>query len=510
MENNFYQSKYNPDVLSCIANLSSDEVFTSPDLANDMLDLLPQDIFSNPNVKFLDPACKSGVLLREIAKRLMIGLEKEFPEIQERADHIFKNQLFGIAITELTSLISRRSLYCSKAANGNYSITHFSSVDGNIRYKIINHKWKKGKCELCGASRIIYERKENLETHAYEFIHTHNPKEIFNMKFDVIISNPPYQLSDGGGNGKSATAIYQYFVEEAKKLKPRYISMIIPSRWFNGGKGKDIQKFRKTMLNDERVRKLVDYENYKEVFAGLGGLAGGVCYFLWDRDNPGNCEVTNISAGKENKMFRKLNEYEFFIRQNKAIDIVRKVSCLFKNASLKQRVYARKPFDISSDQEVSKSGIQCYLTKKRGKRCVPPNAVKDKYGILEKYKLLVPKAPIAGQTDFTKPIRFYSDANTIIAYPGECCSETWLVIGAFDTLDETESLKSYLFTKVVRFLLLQAVISQNFTRRNFCFIPDLGHYIGHYTDEMLCKEWNITDDEWKYIDSRILSSEDHD
>ena len=173
-------------------------------------------------------------------------------------------QVFGIALTELTSLLSRRTLYCSKRANSQHSVSYFDNEQGNLLYQPLKHTWINGKCKYCGASKEVYDRGDQSEQYAYQFIHTDKPEKIFNMKFDVIIGNPPYQLNDGGGTGSSAGALYNKFVEQAKKLKPRYLTMIIPARWMTGGKGLD--EFRSVMIKDRWIRAMHDYLDSSQLF----------------------------------------------------------------------------------------------------------------------------------------------------------------------------------------------------------------------------------------------------
>ena len=343
------QRSYNPDVLSCLANLSNDEVFTPPQVVNRMLDMLPPELWSNPQATFLDPVCKTGVFLREVAKRLMVGLADRIPDVQERVNHIMTSQLFGLAITELTSLLSRRSVYCSKWANSKYSVcTAFADRQGNIRYTPMQHTWEQGRCRYCGASQNVYDRNEGRETYAYQFIHTFNPEKIFDMKFDVIIGNPPYQLEIGIEKDNYSIPLYHKFVEQAKKLCPKYLTMIIPSRWFAGGRGLD--DFRKDMLSDNRLKVIVDYPDATECFTNGIDLSGGVCYFLWDKDYHGNCRVSSIQNGKEKStMFRPLleNNCDTFIRFNEAVPILHKIQS-FKEKSFSQYVSPQTPFGIIS------------------------------------------------------------------------------------------------------------------------------------------------------------------
>ena len=285
------KNNYSPDILNCLANLSSDEVFTSPELANRMLDLLPQELFRSSKTRFLDPCSKSGVFLREIAKRLLAGLEEQIPDLQQRIDHIMTKQVFGIACTDLTAEMSRRTLYCSKQANGEYSVAScFDDAQGNLRYMRCQHTWENGKCKHCGANRAQYDRVETIESYAYPFIHK-TIKEIFHkeMQFDVIIGNPPYQMSDGSGaSTDAAMPIYNRFVEQSIKMKPNYLIMIIPSKWMVGGRG--LQSFRSNMLADRHIKKLFDFEDAGECFAGMH-IDGGVCYFLWDNMYNGDVEL---------------------------------------------------------------------------------------------------------------------------------------------------------------------------------------------------------------------------
>lgn len=501
----------NPDILTCLANLSNDEVFTPPEVANAMLDLIPEDFWKDPNVRVLDPACKSGVFLREAAKRFLKGEEEAIPDLKERIDHIFHKQLFGYAITELTSHLSRRTVYCSKTANGKYSVTPFKSENGNIAFSRIEHTWEDGKCKFCGASQEVFDKGDEAETHAYKFIHLHSQqiKEL-DMKFDLIIGNPPYQLNIGVEKENYAIPIYQKFVEQAKKLKPRYMTMIIPARWFAGGRGLD--DFREEMLNDNSLRVIHDYPDASDVFPGVQ-IKAGVCYFLWDRDNKGLCSVTtHLNGNAIGPMERPLleNGSETFIRYNQAISIVRKV-VKPKMKSFSDLISPQTPFGIVTSYKGNKikqkdTDVKMYISGnekefKGTNAYAPIEMIKKGKEMIPWHKLYIGKAGSGSDsfphTILSKP--FYGEPDT-------CCNQSYLVIGPFKDKNTAENAQSYIRTKFFRFMVLQKKNSQDAMKQVYEYVP-MQDFSKPWTDEELYEKYGLTDEEIAFIESMIKPME---
>ena len=504
----------NPDVLTCIANLSNDEVFTPPELAGRMLDLLAQawaadhggaSLWANPGVRFLDPFTKSGVFLREITSRLTVGLAPTIPDLQERVNHILTQQVFGIAITRLTSLLARRSVYCSKYANGAHSIAQgFASDMGNIWFERIEHTWAQGKCKFCGASQAALDRGEGLETHAYAFIHTDHIKtrmaELFgaHMQFDVIIGNPPYQLSDGG-YGSSAAPIYQLFVEKALELDPHYAVFVTPSRWMAGGKGLD--GFRAKMLSDKHLRSIVDFPKLYEGFPGVK-IRGGVSYFLWDRQHSGPCSVQTMWDGQPTgpAVVRHLDAYDILVRRNEAVPILEKVRAKGE-PSFTTLVSSGKPFGFRTffhgkpDSKKLAEPVKLFGSRKvswieRADINVNPDWV-------GKWKVLM--TAVQG-TSAAVETKFLS--KPIVAEPGTACTETYLVAGHFDNEEAALNCAKYLRTRFVRFLVSLRKATQHATRDVYSFVPVVP-LDQEWTDAKLYKRYGLTPEEIAFIESQV-------
>jgi site-specific DNA-methyltransferase (adenine-specific) len=496
------ETSYNPDVLTCLANLSNDEVFTPPTLVNEMLDLLPNEIWENKDFTFLDPVCKSGVFLREIAKRLIVGLEKQIPDKEKRIDHIFTKQLYGVAITELTSLLSRRSVYCSKFANGKYSICNeFKNEEGNIAYTKLDHSWDNGKCIECGANKEVYDRDDDFETYAYPFIHVDVTKKIFkNMKFDVIIGNPPYQLSDGGA-GASAIPLYHKFVEQAKKLKPKYLSMIIPSRWFAGGRGLD--EFRKEMQNDKRIKTLVDYPKSRDCFPGVD-IAGGVSYFLWDRDYNGSCKFISKIRDTETVSERFLDEFDMVLRDNIGIGIVHKI--MTANEKMMSSVVLKvSPFGLRSYERGKPKSFKdsVKLISSAGEGFIEKSLVIKNQELIDNYKVCIgylnpDRAGVNnasdGKVNVTTKVRIL-EKNTVV-------TETYIIPYYSSDYNMVVNSANYIKTKFVRFMIQLTLSSMHIAQKNFSFVP-LQDFSKPWTDEKLNKKYGLTEEEVLFIDSMI-------
>ena len=506
----------NPDVLTCIANLSNDEVFTPPEFANRMLDTLAEawaashggaNIWADKTVKFLDPFTKSGVFLREITSRLTKGLEMEIPDLEKRVNHILTKQVFGIGITHLTSLLARRSLYCSKHAKGEHSIAKgFANDDGNIWFQRTEHTWEDDKCKYCGAGRAVFDRAEDLETHAYAFIHTDNVKprisEMFGgiMQFDVVVGNPPYQMK-GGAGGSSDSSIYHLFVEQARKLEPRFLSMVIPSRWLAGGRGLD--EFRKAMLTGKHISHLVDYTKMSTAFPGVD-FEGGVGYFLWDGNHQGDCKYTLVLGDEEqHTVDRKLDEFDIFVRDTRAVSMLKKVKHL-DESSIADLVSGDTPFGLATNFDGYKDkpfrdSIDLYVTD-RGQRVVVYTArsnIRKNAHLIDSWKVLLPEA--YGERGAIPALVL---GPSIVAPPASVCTQTYLVAGPLTSKKAATSLQSYTRTRFFRFLVSLRKITQHALRSTYSWVPQQ-KWDRTWTDELLYEKYGIVKEEIAYIESMI-------
>lgn len=509
-------NKTSIDILNTLSNLSSDEVFTPPEIVNKMLDMLPQELFESETTTFLDPCTKSGVFLREIVKRLNKGLENKIPNLQERINHILSKQIYGIATTELCHFMSKRTLYCSKFANDKYSIGEkdFKNNDGNVLYIQCNHIFNsEGVCKICGISEKVLKQRQSDENYAYSFIHedVETIKRRYNgMRFDVIIGNPPYQMDDGGAQA-SAKPIYNLFIDQALKLNPRYASFIIPSRWFTGGKG--LNDFRDRMIHSNHFIKLVDFFNASECFQNVE-IKGGVCYFLYSQDYTGKCQIeTHVSQNKIIKSNRYLSENEkseIFIRDPRLITLRNKI-WLKATRSFSSIVSSFKPYGLRGDvfSNTSKYGLPSMFDKpftnsieivglinnKRIKKYVGSAYPFPKQGLLNEYKVFLARNWGSGKSSDVP-------SDPILASPEMACTETFVEIGPFKNSHECENVINFIKTKFFRVMVSIKKFDQSASKSVYEYVPLLD-FSEYWNDEKIYKYFDLTQEEIEIIDDII-------
>ena len=520
------------DILETITNVGNDEVFTPRKTCEMILDSLPEEVWHNPGYRWLNPATKNGIFEREIAIRLDAGLKEIIPDEETRRKHILQDMIYAIGQTKFTSYVARRTLYyCSdanrkcdgiKARDGHYvngyaigNGTWFDDEEGNIKTPRADHVFdKNGRCIYCRLPKTSkYVDSLQREQYAYEFIH-HKPEELLSylqdlffkgdrtMTFDIILGNPPYQLSTND-KGTQAAPIYQYFVMNAIALNPKYVSMIIPSKWFAGGMA-TLDDFRSQIMADKHIKYLVDYANAKECFPS-NSIGGGVCYFLWDRNYSGKCHFVNVSNGKMSSEWRLLNEFPTIVRSNKAVSLLRKIICK-KEKTLDNITSPLSPFGLPTSlrgekEKTEENSIKLYSSD--GTTFISDKDVIKGRELICKYKVMVGKmgAEHALEPDTDGKFRIITSSMKVIG-PNEVCTHSYFVVGGYDNEVEAQNLYGYLKTKFARFLMLMAMSSTNLSKNVFIYLP-IQDFKKSWTDKELDEKYNLTTSEIKLIESSM-------
>lgn len=417
-------------------------------------------------------------------------IEKETVSAQEEQvvwDDIVENNMYVICNTPMAKGITHRTLF------------GFRQVDQKANIKNVQLIERASKDQ----EGLVKELK------SVGFWKGNSSKQ--EMKFNAVVGNPPYQIMDGGGTGSSATPIYNKFVDLAKLLNPNNVSMIIPAKWYTGGKGLD--EFRANMLNDKQLIKLFDYEDSRDCFPTVD-IAGGVCYFLWNKGSDNKCVVTSILGSFRNESTRYLNEHDTFIRNQKVLDIINKVKSQTFTGFLSQTVYSRKPFGIRSFQRgfPAKPGRNISLFGSDGITYMEEKDVPQNKEIVDKWKVIMSKASAehAGQTDANGRKRIVSRLEVLPPYT--ICTESYLLLDIFDNEEEAQNLKKYIRTCFTRFLLASILITQNIVRDKFKFVP-IQNYKNNSDidwsqsipdiDRQLYTKYNLSDDEIAFIEKMI-------
>ncbi|MBQ0030899.1 MAG: Eco57I restriction-modification methylase domain-containing protein [Bacteroidales bacterium] len=440
--------------------ISISEIITPPNLADDVVALLPDDAFDG---RILDIASKVG--------EFTIALYNRMTQLNKDKENIRKN-IYALPTSSVAYEFTLKI----------FEILHLNidNIFDFTSYDLIKNEEKKQKIRI--------------------------------MKFNAIVGNPPYQELDGGGTGAAATPIYNLFVDVAKTIAPSYFSMIMPARWYNGGRGLD--DFRRNMLDETHICKLFDYPNPKECFPNTN-ISGGVCFFLWDKNYDSNeCEFVNVTNGKKNPLKRSWREFSMFIRYNDALSIVRKVKNVTPN-SLAQEVSDYMPFGIRSYERgtnTKSNSSDLLLYSSAGVGYFDRTLVSKGVDYIDKYKVITGKAISGhlGEGDANGQVKILS--TTKIINPNEITTESYLVIGRYDNVKEADNLLKYMRTKFLRFLLLQGLTSMNITKDKFEFVPlqdftsssDINWSLSiPEIDQQLYKKYGLSDDEIAFIEKMI-------
>ena len=412
-------------------------------------------------------------------------------------DDILANNVYVICNTPMARRITERTLLGFRSLN---------MQEGTERLNIKSVQLIR---------RATEDREELISDLLSEGFWQGNKKNKNIMKFGAVVGNPPYQVMDGGGTGSSATPVYNKFVELAQILSPKYVSMIIPAKWYTGGKGLD--EFRASMLNDKQLSYLYDIEDSRECFPTVD-IAGGICYFLWQKGNKSKCNVVNIIKGNRTRSVRYLNEHDTFIRNQNVLDIINKVKAQTSIGFLCQKVYVSKPFGIRSFQHgfPAKPGRDIALFGSDGISYLEEKDVPQNKHLIPKWKVIMSKASAehAGQTDVNGRKRVVSRLEVLP--PNTICTESYLLLDVFDDELEAENMKKYIRTQFVRFLLASILITQNIVRDKFAFVP-IQNYKGDSDidwrasisdiDRQLYRKYGLSADEVAFIEKMIKPME---